>query len=275
MGIDYHALKFLTYARNRTRFGAVATIGRQGLHLPPWRVERILGLPAAVDYGPYCEPLLIDQFGADLVHSYDNSDYERATHIADLGRALTPTNIYDTVIDAGCLEHVYDAPQALRNLSGLTKVGGQILHILPANGFCGHGFWQFSPELFFALYSEENGYADTEVFLAELADEACWYRVKKPAHGKRAEVLTRGEAYALVRTRRVRAEATPIVQQSDYVHAWQRASRDERPPTLVERPVARVSVLRWMARLSYRQIRDKLRRRSLSRAHPCLTRVAI
>lgn len=238
-----------------------------------------MALREVVDYGPYCEPLLVDQFGADLVHSYDNSDYERATHIADLSHALTPTNIYDTVIDAGCLEHVYDAPQALRNVSGLTKVGGQILHILPANGFCGHGFWQFSPELFFTLYSEENGYADTEVFLAELADEACWYRVKKPAHGKRAEVLTRGEAYALVRTRRVRATAAPVVQQSDYVHAWRRADRDQpqlaAPPTVVVRPGARLSMLRWMLRLGYRQIRDKLRRRSLSRAHPYLTRVAI
>lgn len=273
MGIDYHALKFLTYARGKkTRFGAVATIGRQGLHLPPWRVKRIVGLPALVDYGPYCESLLVDQFGADLVHSYDNSDYEHATHIADLSRALTPTNTYDTVIDAGCLEHVYDAPQALRNVSGLTKVGGQILHILPANGFCGHGFWQFSPELFFTLYSEENGYAETEIFLAELADEACWYRVKKPTDGKRADVLTRGEAYALVRTRRVRAGGAPVVQQSDYVHAWQRASRGQ---DIVVRPNARLSVLRWVVRLGYRQIQERFRRRSLSRAHPCLTRVSL
>ena len=39
----------------------------------------------------------------------------------------------------------------------LTKIGGMIIHALPANNFCGHGFWQFSPELFYELYSPENG----------------------------------------------------------------------------------------------------------------------
>jgi len=50
---------------------------------------------------------------------------------------------YDTLVNFGSLEHVYNAPQALLNVSELCRNGGQILHLLPGNNFCGHGFWRF------------------------------------------------------------------------------------------------------------------------------------
>jgi 2-polyprenyl-3-methyl-5-hydroxy-6-metoxy-1,4-benzoquinol methylase len=56
-------------------------------------------------------------------------------------------NKYDTVIDSGTLEHIFKAPEALEYCLLLCKPGGQILHMLPSNNWCGHGFWQFSPEL--------------------------------------------------------------------------------------------------------------------------------
>ena len=173
-----------------------------------------------VNFGPYCEELLKAHFGAVSIESFDNSRYEHATHVVDLNKPLVIGQTYDTVIDLGCLEHIYNAPQALRNLSKICAAEGQILHLLPANNFCGHGFWQFSPELFFSLYSEANGYRETEIFLADAANENCWFEVKRPGNGSRAETSSATGVFVLVRTVRTSSFAQENVQQSDYVHLW-------------------------------------------------------
>jgi SAM-dependent methyltransferase len=220
MGINVHGFNLLKYAAGKKPFGRVATIGRQALHVPPEKLRRLLGLTDEVDFGAYCEELLKTHFGAASIESFDNSAYEHATHLVDLNKPLVAGQTYDTVIDLGCLEHIYNAPQALRNLSEICAEGGQILHLLPANNFCGHGFWQFSPELFFSLYSEPNGYRETEVFLADEANENCWFEVKRPRNGNRAETSSATGVFVLVRTVRTSSFAQENVQQSDYVYVW-------------------------------------------------------
>jgi hypothetical protein len=220
MGIDIHGLNLLRFARKRQTFGRVATIGRQGLHVSHKDIKELLGLDRVPDYGPFCEEFLRFYFGASVVDSFDNSSFEGATHIVDMNKPLPSEVVYDTIFDGGCLEHIYNAPQALYNLSKMCAEGGQILHVLPANNFCGHGFWQFSPELFFSLYSEANGYAETEVFLADLDSHNTWYQVKKPQDGKRAIATSVTPIYVLVRARRFGAFSHENVQQSDYIHAW-------------------------------------------------------
>ncbi len=283
MGIDYHGLKFLRYAHSKKPFGSVVTIGRQGLHLPPWRVRDILQLKALPDFGAYGERLLIECFGATSVDSYDNSDYESATHVWDMNRPLEPEKKYDTVIDLGCLEHVYNVTQALKNVSSLANPGAQIIHVLPANGYCGHGFWQFSPELFFTLYSERNGYRDTEVLLADLADERSWFIVKQPRGGKRADVVTSKELYVLVRTTVPATFSHDNVQQSDYSFAWDKstAASAEKAASVVEKarpeehPRPALAVARWSLRLFVKKIEAAFRRTSLSGANSYLTRIDI
>jgi hypothetical protein len=224
MGIDIHVLNFLRFAAKKQKLGRVATVGRQALLLSKSQLQRVLKTAPGVYSAKYCEALLTDYFGATSVESFDNSDYQGATHIVDMNRPLTISNRYDTVIDGGCLEHIYNVVQALKNVSQICVEGGQILHISPANNFCGHGFWQFSPELFFSLYSETNGYSETEVLLADLADERFWYQVRKPENGRRANIISSTPVYALVRTRKKAAVSHDNVQQSDYVHAWRRSA---------------------------------------------------
>jgi hypothetical protein len=123
------------------------------------------------------------------------------------------------VIDFGSLEHIYNVSQAFANVSALCAIGGQILHALPANNQCGHGFWQFSPELFYSLYSEGNGYKGTHVFIANTVDETHWYEVKPPVNGGRVEVMSPTPLVALVRTTKI-GSLRQDVQQSDYAPAW-------------------------------------------------------
>jgi hypothetical protein len=209
MGIDTHALNFIRYVSKGERLGRVATLGRQSL--------QIAGL--AAQFGNHCEELLVRRFGAELVDSYDYSNYEGATHIVDMNRPLAESRQYDTVIDCGCLEHIYNAPQALANVSALCAIGGRIIHVLPANNFCGHGFWQFSPELFFSLYAKANGYTETQVFLADLNKAKIWYQVV-PAVNERAEIRSRSPIYVMCGTVKNSLYLSHDIQQSDYIQLW-------------------------------------------------------
>jgi len=223
MGIDIHGLNFLRYAKTKKPFGSVMTIGRQGLHVIEPIIKEIFQTSSGYKNHEYCEELLSKYFEATNVESVDNSNYEGATYVHDMNQPI-PTGLagrFDTVFDGGCLEHIYNAPQALKNCSLFCKPGGQILHVLPANNFCGHGFWQFSPELFFSLYSKSNGYADTQVFIADLSNTKQWYQVKEPANGQRVNVMSPNSLYVLVRTVLKDADFNHAhVQQSDYVFEW-------------------------------------------------------
>jgi hypothetical protein len=223
MGVDIHGLNFLRYARKFGGFGPTVTLGRQGVHVSETRLAALLGPEAAKEKGAYAETLLERWFGASSVESIDYSDYEGAKILHDLNKPITDALVqkYGTVVDFGTLEHVFDIGQALRNCSRLCREGGQILHALPANNLCGHGLWQFSPELFFSLYSEANGYANTEIFLADLKDAKTWFAVDKPSEGRRITFKSSNEIYVLVRTELARADFShQDVQQSDYVAVW-------------------------------------------------------
>jgi SAM-dependent methyltransferase len=223
MGIDIHSLNFLLYSQKKQYFKNVVTLGRQDNHLPKNVMDKLPFNGRSAEEIRYSEWIFRDILKCDTISSLDNSDYEGATILADMSKPLPEglTGSYDTVFDGGVLEHIFNVPQALLNISKICKNGGQIIHILPANNFCGHGFWQFSPEMFFSLYSEENGYCDTEVFLASLKNTMQWFQVKMPTEGKRTSSISSEPLYILVRTVRSERDFTHAnVQQSDYVHAW-------------------------------------------------------
>ena len=225
MGIDNHGLNFLRYARAKKPFGDTITLGRQGILVIKPILEELLGSKCAYTEQTFCEELLTEYFGAIHVESIDKSAYENATHIHDLNEPLPAVlyQKYDTVLDVGTLEHVYNAPQAFKSCSQLCKPSGQILHVLPANNFCGHGLWQFSPELFFSLYCKRNGYIDTEVFVADLGNTAKWYQVREPAAGERVNVSSSTPLYVLVRTVLSSTDFSHTeVQQIYYVHQWEK-----------------------------------------------------
>jgi hypothetical protein len=227
MGIGVHELHFLQYAKTFRTFKKTITIGRQCLGVSDQYVRDAV-MDSDYRNDKYCEQLLLNYFGSiGKVDSVDNATYEGASIIQDMNLPL-PSSIqssYDTVIDFGCLEHIYNIPQALNNCSLFCKAGGQILHSLPANNCCGHGFWQFSPELFFSLYSNQNGYQDTEVFLVDVSKTGKWFKVNQPNNGKRVEVSSSTEAYVLVRTvLREGCFSHSDVQQSDYKFEWTNSS---------------------------------------------------
>lgn len=277
MGVDFHALNFLRHVHRHGPFGKVVTIGRQELHVNPIVLASVLGKAAVPTPSAFCENLLVERFGASVVESLDACAYEGATHIVDMGQALPPelADQYDTVIDCGTSEHIFDAPQALENCARLCRPGGQIVHVLPANGYCGHGFWQFSPELFFSLYSEVNGYRDTEVYLADFTRRWRWWQVHRPEGGRRVNVRSLAEVYVMVRTRRVGESFSHTrVQQSDYVHEWDTRTARPEPmaaPGGLRGVVMRSGGLHDAAFAAWHQLRRLRGSDRLTRRNPGLT----
>jgi hypothetical protein len=223
MGIDIHGLNFMTHVASKRRFGHTLTLGRQKIYLDVATTAKLLGRQVSGKDDAYCEWLLKEKCGASSVESMDYSDYEDATYLQDMNKPVPESmhGRFDTVFDGGTLEHIYNVPQGLKNISDMCRVNGQIIHIVPANNMCGHGFWQFSPELFFSLYSEANGYSETEVYLADLSDNDRWFKVLRQREGTRLEFKSDYDLYVMVRTvLKTRDFSHERVQQSDYVHVW-------------------------------------------------------
>lgn len=236
MGIDKNGARFLFYSRALgVDFSRTAMIGRQGLHVTRKEltaVLRVLGQEAndavinslLVESGGYAERF-IGLLGAKIVHSFDHSDYEGATHVHDMNRPI-PSELaeqYSVVIDGGTLEHIFNFPVALRNCMEMVAVGGHLLMITPANNFMGHGFYQFSPELFFSVFVEKNGFEVVKIIAFEEDPDARWYAVKSPIEARhRVTLINRHPVYlAVIARRRTRTEVLlESPQQSDYKALW-------------------------------------------------------
>jgi SAM-dependent methyltransferase len=232
VGFDVTGIIFAKITKDsHGKFGRTATIGRQGIHIPQPVLEDLLQVKYDYEQGDFAEGLLTKFFGSDLVESFDNSPYEGATHIVDLNHPIPDEfcDQYDTVIDAGSLEHIFDTKLAFENVSKMLKPGGQILHLSPGNNRCGHGFYQFSPEFFFSIYSTKRGFSRVEVFVARESDRRNWYRVSKPSNGERAELYSFVPVECLVRA--VKSTSSEIlnadVQQSDYIYLWEDEKADQ------------------------------------------------
>lgn len=279
-------MNFLRYTKKYGNFKKTVTLGRQNIgyrmpefkHLSPAEYQQLSEYNRKKE--TYVDNLLRVFFGASLVDSIDRSEYEGATIIFDMNNEIFPElkGGYDTVIDSGTLEHIFNIPQALENASYLCKPGGQIIHALPANNFCGHGFWQISPELFFSLYSDENGYLNTEVFLGRPSDPNNFYKVIQPKSGQRVNIYSKGEVYVYVRTVRKETEFShKNVQQSDYLYLWGDKSRSQSANHSRSKEFIRKNAIVYKMALKALKIYEQHYRsvNSLSKRNPNLVGVSI
>ncbi len=69
---------------------------------------------------------------------------------------------FNTVVDIGCLEHVFDTRQALGNLFKLVRTDGHLCIHTVCNGCVGHGLHAFSPECLLQAL-ELNGFLIKQV----------------------------------------------------------------------------------------------------------------
>jgi hypothetical protein len=205
------------------KLGNVLTLGRLGNQIDTKKLK-LFGLENnKAFYKEYSDEILIEYLGANSVDSIDNSDFESANIIHDMNNELNDIiKKYDTIIDIGTSEHVFNINQNLKNISKLCKTGGRIIHCLPANNQCGHGFWQFSPELFFGLYDESNGYQSTNLYLIDSYNDKSYWQIKKKPKEERLELNSFSPLYIFVTTVKKLENTIQKAQQSDYEYVWEK-----------------------------------------------------
>jgi len=241
MGINPNGLRFLLFAKAAgVDFTRTATIGRLGLHLSfeqlcdiftgefNYNVDR--KTLETIYSNKYCEGLL-EYFGASNVHSFDYSGYESSTHIHDFNHPLPAEHFdqYTAVIDGGSLEHVFNFPAAIKNCMQMIKIGGHFLGMSPTNNHMGHGFYQFSPELYFRIFNFENGFKTEHILLLEGQMTKNWYKVPDPVDAKcRVGFTSTKRMYLLILA--IKLTDGPIFSifplQSDYGSKWNKIKPD-------------------------------------------------
>jgi hypothetical protein len=174
----------------------------------------------------FAEPFL-RLLGAVHIDSFDASDYEKATCIHDMNIPIADIykRRYTVVIDGGTLEHVFNFPVAIKNCMEMIEVGGFYIGVTPANNFMGHGFYQFSPELYFRVFSPANGFITESIHIFEDVPGAQWVKLTDPyVLGKRVEMVNRRPAYIAIQARRISNKDifSDFPQQSDYSAIWKK-----------------------------------------------------
>lgn len=226
MGFERNAAALLMKLRaDRVPLGTVVTLGRQDVHLDPdsyAQLRQQLDLPS--DFAPAYADEIIRAIGASSVEAMDYSDYQGATLLHDLNQPLPRDwhERFDVVLDGGTLEHVFNLPVALASCMQMLKPGGRFLAVTVANNWCGHGFYQFSPELFFRAFSADNGFSIVDLYVAD-AEGRRHHAIADPAQvGSRVELWTSDPVYLLVHARRdsVRPIFATSPNQADYERDW-------------------------------------------------------
>ena len=171
----------------------------------------------------YADQFICNILNIDKLSIMDISDYEGAQIIHDLNFDI-PVQLekkYNVVIDGGTLEHIFNFPVAIFNCMKMVKEGGSIFIFSMSNNHCGHGFYQFSPELFFRLFQPEYGFDIKSVVLmkhpfpgAELSKKQECYRVEDPAIlGRRSSLVTKSPLGIMVHAKKIKHKT---VQKCSY-----------------------------------------------------------
>lgn len=254
MGLNINATKLLLKLRSEGfEFGKVITLGRQRLNLRKSELRHNLrsfgykedARELKQRNNGYCEPFL-QLLGAGEVHSIDASDYEKATLIHDLNTPLPEVHkgTYDTVIDSGTLEHIFNFPVAIKSCMELVRTGGHYLGITPCNNFFGHGFYQFSPELYYRVFSSDNGFEVLKMYFFIDDPGTSFYSVKDPLVVRQRVILNNAyPAFLFVVAKKVADvpvfRATP--QQSDYENIiWKKEKLSGKIEKFIPKPLRKM-----------------------------------
>jgi hypothetical protein len=211
-------------------------LGRQNYLLRPAETHALFAafdlkpdprlLNAADDANPpFAEPFF-ESLGAKVCDSTDVATYEGATIIHDFNDPI-PDSLsgqYDIVFDGGTLEHVFHFPQGLHNAMRMVRIGGWFAGFTPGNNWFGHGFYQFSPEVYYRALSMENGFGRCAVFAVPEGFSLKWYHVTDPSRLRnRTNLINSLRTPLLVLAQKTAPTPARLrLQQSDYQAFWDR-----------------------------------------------------
>lgn len=168
MGVALPSLLLLLNEHKVRPFsGSVLQLGRQDIYFDYETLQTYaqqLGVSLRILEAVTCRPnqwmtgvktiddkIFFKSLGFDVVQSTDASNYEQADYIHDFNQPV-PRGLhdrFDLVFDGRALEHMFHVPNALSNINALLKLGRRIIHHAPNHNDVDHGFYCFSPTLFY------------------------------------------------------------------------------------------------------------------------------
>jgi len=222
-------------------FSSIVTLGRQKNNMTKRELTYLRKMyniaphpdsDELLQYRSYADYFFLHYLGVKNLSVIDNSNYENADIIHDMNQPIPQSlcESFDVVIDGGTLEHVFNFPTAIKNCMMMIKTGGSIFIFSMANNHCGHGFYQFSPELFFRVFEASNGFKIKSMVLvshpfpgAELSQRQECYKVLDPkVIGRRSSLVSRSPLGIMVHAKKI--SNAPIFvnfpNQSDYTVKW-------------------------------------------------------
>lgn len=172
MGISKSCISLLLETRKLTPFkGNILQLGRQWIffsydHLveKAKKHNAILTDPKKLSFShdpTYAKAKFIDDItffeslGFSKVESLDVTDAESPTYTWDLNKPIPAKfhNQYDVILDGGTSEHICNIPQVLKNIHLMLKDDGIVIHAAnPIHNHVDHGYYSFSPSLFYDYY---------------------------------------------------------------------------------------------------------------------------
>ena len=227
MGLDRDVAKFLLAARERkVDFQKTLMLGNQWFDLTESTLhylKKLFGLDDSFTKIQDTQKFL-EFIGAKEISAMDISEYENANILHDLNEPIGDElkEKFTFILDGGTLEHVFNFPTALSNAMQMVEVGGHLAIIEGGNNFLGHGFYQFSPELFYRALSEENGFTVKRMIAAEVGGN--WYEVSDPKKVRSRVELSNAKPTYLMTLAEKTASVKPfgkMPQQSDYQAQWE------------------------------------------------------
>ena len=234
MGLNVTTARFLCSLRAKgLSFVKTLTLGRQHNRLTEEKLNSIRSeydidnvAPQTGDSAPEFADSFFYSMGAENVDVMDVSDYEGANIIHDMNREIPPDlkNRYSLVLDGGTLEHVFEYPTALRNAMNMVQLGGHLVLATPCNNMMGHGFYCFSPELFWRAFTPENGFRVSRMVIADYHENSQWHEVSDPKAIRQRVLLTSAGQMSLLYVAAQKIENLEPFrvppQQSDYALVW-------------------------------------------------------
>jgi SAM-dependent methyltransferase len=291
MGVTIlNALALLEARAEGASFERTLTLGRLAGFLSPKDLARIArALPPesafaqAVARGE--SPTFMDDLframGAREVEALDVSTFEGATIVHDLNQPLPQAlhGCFDAVVDGGTLEHVFNVPVAMKNAMDAVAPGGRFYGSLPANNYCGHGFYQFSAEFFYRVFSPQNGFTLEKLLVGRAWAHGRWldgpaFDVTDP-NVMRERVNIGGEGGLLFLVQARKDAAAPVFanwpQQSDYSAQWAESGAANPPaPRSALSPLAQMTRKAGGAVRLLRRMHARGKWGRQSRANPAL-----
>jgi hypothetical protein len=200
---------------------------------------------------------LFKSLGFKNVHSLDYSDFEGADITWDLNQPIPKKywGQFDIIYDGGTTEHVFNFPQVLTNIYHLLKVGGKIIHVSPSHNHVDHGFYMYSPQVYFEYY-KANGY---DILTSQIAEHTPKYSgiwrlyhyepglldsLSYGGFGKKMILIH------LVAQKKENSTFHLCPQQGGYVRAWKGPSQEKKKSVKVD-PITRLGI----------SLRKKIKRR--------------